>query len=739
MENIGSVEQILKNIYGTEATETIKEIPGLTGGAVGISGINAGIFASGDVNERRISAFVGGVVGGAIGNNQDTTLFDKSEYQLPTFTRPIGNIKYLNANSYERREKAKQLRQTLNPSRSFVGGARSFVGGARGIATNYAGGSVNYYADRVINSSNDCYAGCTRNSVNGLSGGARKTVGGVRKTTGGAGKAFTVANVNMYNTVMAMLLDLNNANYLYFVKTFCLENLFTSNKLNSAIYILPPKNEIDEMKAKINTTAPVGSIEYANFVRAHAGEIGYNRYLFIRFGNNTEDQPYRIDPQLDNIEAYPVGSFKRVYRGAMNGYGYWIEETTTKGKCEITNGGADGSVKSSIDFVGRCRNGVYVFAGVVPEVSDAVLPDKPTETHENSAGQNAFAGGNKYLANSASPFASTAFAGGYRNIKRNRIDKFDNFDKLLNSDDDKCENSTLKCFSIYDDFYNHDHETAAEHFLRCCDRKQQITKLNNGDIVYNAIYTSLSNPSLLNANDIGKESSRNIASTFTFGSLPRNFEMSVKSTQSKMKKLYKSCEAANDMKRFLQSYYKLYKGGDVNKIHADILTGYLRNSDGCNICAAYDVIREANQHNNPITACSIIRNAFLNDPLPSAFGVRQYPALSYFEDKVATMEDFNEFNDFHADISATQQPQQQPMQPTQQSVVAQVATQKQPMQQPQKQQTQVSGKQQTQVSGKSNLQQRNRDDNDNIAEQIFEGKDDDVDFANDYVDISNFY
>ena len=95
-----------------------------------------------------------------------------------------------------------------------------------------------------------------------------------------------------------------------------------SRSPNSAIYIIPPTNELKEMVKK-RGDFPEGSLEMQNAVRKNEN-IGYERYLFVTFGNNSKSDNYRIDPGLTTLSAYPNSAFEMVRRTNLKGEVFYI-------------------------------------------------------------------------------------------------------------------------------------------------------------------------------------------------------------------------------------------------------------------------------------------------------------------------------------------------------------------------------------------------------------------------------
>jgi len=488
----GSVEQILRNIYGTTATGEIK-----------------------DLNMK----------GGDSKNVESISVFNVSDNELPNVNRPIGKVKYIDEN--------------------------------------------------VSQSSLAMQGGTKRKNI-------RKDSIKMK-----AGTKNTKLDTTIYKSISAFINTNQCKEATIFEQEFYLNYRF-QDPFPHAIVIIPDDKELNEMMTRINTKEKKGTKEYIKYLRENADVIGYNKYLFYRFIASDGDR-YKIDPKKNDENAYPNAGFGTIRRGALNGYVYTLTADDISGKAIIDN---ELGEQSTVQYVARCENGVYIFKGTVPEKAKQKLPNEKSSSNslkiENTFGY---------------------FTGGSKNSN---------------------ENSSLKCLSKYNEIYNGDREQAAEHFLRCYDNKKRIDRLPNGNSVYSAIYLALNDPNLLSVNDIGNESNRNLAENLEFGILPTSFNNSVKNIQNKIKKLYKTCENSNKLDKFISYYHNLYKGNDKNKIYADILTGYLQNNEYDNdIVSAYNLIKT----NKGISTANMIKNSFLSSPLPSAYGVQEYPyTLKSFED-----------------------------------------------------------------------------------------------------------
>lgn len=371
-----------------------------------------------------------------------------------------------------------------------------------------------------------------------------------------------------------------------------------SRSPNSAIYIIPPTSELKEMVKK-RGNYPEGSIEMQNAVRKN-DNIGYERCLFITFGNNTKSDTYRIDPELTSQNAYPNSSFGMIRRTNIKGEVFYI---TCDDKKNVKIHTTPKNVKdgNELKFVGRFNNGGYVFQGKLPPSSvEKIGPKKQT----------------------------------YNKVCR-KVNKM-KFGEMMYYNDSMTggsNNTTLDLLEKYDEMYKGDHDIAAEHFLRCAAKAGKLSDKyrNNGDLLFSSIYFALSEPTALNECDFCKEDTgNNLFSSFKPVVRGSNFKNKVNDAIHSLNKIYKRSERNGTYNDFVESYKRLYSSNDVCKTTADIMTGYIRNNDS-NIESK--MINDLyNTFNNSSKAsyntASLIKHAFNSNPLPSAFGMEYYPIIT---------------------------------------------------------------------------------------------------------------
>lgn len=399
-----------------------------------------------------------------------------------------------------------------------------------------------------------------------------------------------------------------------------------SHSPNSSIYIVPPTSELNNMISKRGNYKE-GSIEMQKFVR-DSDKIGYERYIFCTFGNNKTSDKYRIDPQLTSQSAYPNEAFGTIRRTNLRGEVYYMTCNNIKDKVKIHTEADKPKDGTDLTFIGRFNNGGYVFQGSLPGAPKETIAPKINKKKSNKVDKMKFGDsfGFNYFGNS--------MAGGAA-----------------------C--SSLETLSAYDDLYNGDHDMAAEHFLRAAAKTGKLSEKyrNNGDLLYSAIYFALSEPSALNKNHIGKEEKGNIYKNFKPINRGSSFKQNVQSIINKMNNIYKSSVKNNSTKSFINAYKNLYKSNDINKMTADIMTGYYRNNDNKISSSLINDIKDSFEdyktENNGVV--SLIKNAFNNNPLPSAFGSEYMPLLSNYESFEKSMKNKDQYednNDYAAEIYA---------------------------------------------------------------------------------------
>lgn len=369
-----------------------------------------------------------------------------------------------------------------------------------------------------------------------------------------------------------------------------------SRSPNSAIYLIPPTKVLQEMVAQ-RGKYPEGSIEMQNAVRTN-DKIGYERYLFVTFGNNSKSDQYRIDPELTSQNAYPNSSFGTIRRTNIKGEVYYFScDGNMKVKIHTTpTNAADGC---DVKFVGRFNNGGYVFQGALPgEAIEKIAPKKENKKKHHNVNKMKFG---------EMPYRSNTMTGG-------------------------AVNTSLRALEKYDEIYNHDHELAAEHFLRCAAKKGKLVDKyrNNGDMLYSAIYFAVSEPGAVGVDDVCNEDCGNIYKSFKPTIRGEDFRRKVNGAMTQLNNIYKRSARVGREHEFIGAYKKLYSGGDISKMTADIMTSHLRNNDtpvdAKMISSLFDAFQEPGKATR--TMAALVKNAFNSAPLPSAFGAEFMPIIT---------------------------------------------------------------------------------------------------------------
>lgn len=509
-----STQNILKNIYGVQATGTLANM----------SGGNASdyhfIMRGGAVSMERANGYVPNV-------------------------RPEPNIKYLDGND--------QHPQNLNGGFMLIGGA------AKKKTT------------KIIK---------------------KKTI--KRKATGNK------------NDILYESPDyIDNPNLQEFINKFFLHYRVTRSP-NGAIYIVPPQSTLKDMVSK-RGAAPEGSAELSEAVRANADKIGYERYLFVTYGNNSNKDKYRIVDESTGKEPYPASSFGTIRRTNIKGEVFYI---TCDDKLDVKIHTKPDNFSSGLklDYIGRFRNGGYIFQGAIPDKAVEVIPPK------------------KSNARAYAKLCSKLLNTDINNMEFGEMFSVSPKNRMIGG----ASGGSLELLNLYTKYYKNDYDLAAEHYLKAVDKKHKLSSKysQNGDLLYTALYHALSEPSEVSINDFGYESSR-IMDDFKADIKGSKFLNSVKNVGVKLSKIYKQCRTSNDYSKFITSYKNLYAENDLPKIKADVMTSFLRNSGGESVITANKLIDDIFTTPKPSAAqCAIIKNAFNIAPLPSAFGTENPPLFS---------------------------------------------------------------------------------------------------------------
>ena len=368
-----------------------------------------------------------------------------------------------------------------------------------------------------------------------------------------------------------------------------------SRSPNSSIYIIPPTNELKDMVKK-RGDFPEGSLEMQNAVRKNEN-IGYERYIFVTFGNNSKSNNYRIDPGLTTPSAYPNSAFEMVRRTNLKGEVFYISCNSDK-KVKIHTSPKNSNDGNELKFVGRFNNGGYVFQGKIPSTPiEKIAPKKQSYKRKTI---------NKFKFGEM-PYTRTVMTGG-------------------------ANNSSLKLLEKYDNVYNGDHDMAAEHFLRCAAKAGKLSDKyrNNGDLLYSSLYFALSEPTAVSEENFGQEDDRDLFSDYKPRQRGSEFKHKVDDALNTLNNIYKKAEKTCSYNNFVESYKHLYSSNDICKSTADIMTGHIRNNDGLMDAKLIDNIYNSFNDTNNVSSsmAALIKHAYNNNPLPSAFGSEYYPITS---------------------------------------------------------------------------------------------------------------
>lgn len=183
-------------------------------------------------------------------------------------------------------------------------------------------------------------------------------------------KQFRGGKTNI--TIYADLRHYGDAEINKYILDFFLE-YFIDRAAPASIILIPSKTAMAELYKKLKDVIkgiPEGSSEAKKAVIENADKIGYRRYIFNRYGDNTKEQNYRISSDDSNAQTdYPNGTFETLRRTNAVGEVYYISYDSPKSViCSATPGGKG----TSWDFVCRCYNCVYVFRGDLPKAAENI-------------------------------------------------------------------------------------------------------------------------------------------------------------------------------------------------------------------------------------------------------------------------------------------------------------------------------------------------------------------------------
>lgn len=449
------------------------------------------------------------------------------------------------------------------------------------------------YTNEIRPKANIKYIDENVNMIGGACGGSRKASKPKKSKKQGRKMRGSAADI-----VFASAEYIKNNDLKDFIEKFYLYYRFSRSQ-NSSIYIVPPRSVLDKM-IDLRGKGTEGSAELQEQTRANKDKIGYERYLFVTFGNNTTKDKYRIVDDKTSSAPYPATSFGTLRRTNLIGEVFYIT-CDDKLKVKIHTKPTNADQGKELKFIGRFTNGGYVFQGEIPEKSLEVIPPK------------------KANARAFSHLCSKMSNDDFTNMNFGEFTIMGGFN-----------NQSLELLNMYTDFYNQDHELAAEHFLKAADKKNKLKSkyVQNGDLLYNSLYFALSEPNAMNINDFGNES-KTIMKNFKPSMKDSNFKNAVINIQSKFNKIHKQCAMQNNYNKFMKAYKNIYTSKDVAKMKADILTTYIRNNNSSNIIDSAKLINDIFESDNiNASESNIIKNAFESGPLPSAFGTEFSPLFN---------------------------------------------------------------------------------------------------------------
>ncbi len=372
-----------------------------------------------------------------------------------------------------------------------------------------------------------------------------------------------------------------------------------SHSPTAAIYVIPTKAKLTAMikiADKILAGTDPSSIDAQKMIVSKADDIGYKRYLFTVYGDNTTEHHYRIDDNMNGDKAYPEAKFEQLRRTNLASEVYNVEYVNAKTVKLI---GA-GNKSEILDYVARCDRGVYIFSGEIPEpISVACKVATISKTKGGKA---------KKSKRSVKHAFSRPMTGGSTG---------------------KHNNLLCRLFEEYSD------ETAddiSEKYMKyVCNKSKNNIKYLQGDILYSAVNHMLNNAvgskdSVESFEDIMKHSNDDIdLKDISVNHVPSKNKHIIKNCQQKILHEMEKLEDNGNVSRMYKAMYG--KSGD-DVIRSDIIVSLLRNNPEMSIDDAIeDSDKFINEESDILTKSNIV-NSFSKYPATSLLGKEYLPLFS---------------------------------------------------------------------------------------------------------------
>ena len=384
----------------------------------------------------------------------------------------------------------------------------------------------------------------------------------VRRNRGGASKDVIIYNGIEY---------IPNDDITTFLKEFYL--YWRMSRLpTSSIIVIPSKDTLKKMISearKMVGNDKLGTTDARRIITEGKDKIGYPKYIFTVYGDNTSNDEYKISAGDNADSEYPNAEFPEIRRTNLNMDVYYMSYVSpTKINISATRGGKG----KELTFIARGAMGLYVFQGDLPD---------PVEKFSNT-----FVNFAKKKRNGRANSKS---------MKGGSARTIGNFAELCNE------------FRSIDD--------AALHFANNMSKNNNM----NGDLVYTMFKSAFDDPG--NACDImEKESGGNFDDTFdqiqNYTPISSSMKAKIEQNISNLKQLSNS----KHYKRNIVENIKTMYGGNISSAKADIATALYRN--GCEDCA--DIVNIADSIDNSSMFNKHIQqhiaNSYIKYPATSIYG-----------------------------------------------------------------------------------------------------------------------
>lgn len=413
----------------------------------------------------------------------------------------------------------------------------------------------------------------SKTPISSIMGGARRKKGVkkysrtpdkmVKRNRGGASKEVIIYNGIEY---------IPNDDITTFLKEFYL--YWRMSRLpTSSIIVIPSKDTLKKMISearKMVGNDKLGTTDARRIITEGKDKIGYPKYIFTVYGDNTSNDEYKISSGDNADSEYPNAEFPEIRRTNLNMDVYYMSYVSpTKINISATRGGKG----KELNFIARGAMGLYVFQGDLPD---------PVEKFSNT-----FVNFAKKRRNGRANSKSMK-GGAVRNIG--------NFAELCNE------------FRSIDD--------AALHFANNMGKNNNM----NGDLVYTMFKSAFDDPG--NACDIMEKESGGNSFDDTFDQI-QNYTPVSSSTKAKIEQNLNNLKQLSNSKhhkRNIVENIKTMYGGNISSAKADIATALYRN--GCEDCA--DIVNIADSIDKPSMfnkyTQQSIANAYIKYPATSIYG-----------------------------------------------------------------------------------------------------------------------